>query len=82
MEASKSQDTDVSLLKEILKWTKFAGMQQLRKIFENALTDDGLKKAYQLSDGTIGLVEIGDQTGIKKDTLSKHWKYWGGDGLG
>ena len=74
-----SRETEISLLKELLKWTKFSGMQQLREILKSTLPDENARIAYQLSDGTKGLRDVGV---IKKDKLAKMWKNWAKLGLG
>lgn len=57
-------------------------MQQLRQILDTTLKEENSKTAYQLSDGTVGLIEIGEKVGIKKDALSRLWKNWAKIGLG
>ena len=70
------------LLREILKWTRFAGMNQVKTILETQLKTETDKLLYQKSDGTRGLVELGKLVGIGKTTVNNRWKSWVIIGLG
>ena len=74
---------EVKLLREILKWNKFAGMNQVQSVLENAMNTPEKRLAYQLSDGTRGTVEIAKLSKVgstfKVGTL---WKEWKRKGLG
>jgi hypothetical protein len=78
----KKEDEQIRLLGEILKWTKFAGMKGIKEVLTSALETDGKKIAYQLSDGSIGIVEIGKAAGISSTSISRYWKSWSKLGLG
>ena len=66
-----------STMQELLKWTKFAGMQQLRSILEKNLKTDAEKLVYELSDGSLSTREIAERVGIgSKTTISGFWKRW------
>jgi len=63
------------ILKEILKWTKFEGMQKVKQVLETTLDNDTKKLIYEMSDGksspTIaGIVKV-DPT-----TVRDYWKDW------
>jgi hypothetical protein len=70
------------LLREILKWTKFAGMNQVKAILDTQLKADVDKLIYQKSDGTRGTVELGNLVGLSKDTVDRMWESWAVMGLG
>lgn len=70
------------LLREILKWTKFAGMNQVKAILETQLATDTDRLIYQRSDGTRGTVELGNLVGLSKDTVNNMWESWIVMGLG
>jgi hypothetical protein len=70
------------LLREILKWTKFAGMNQVKEILNTQLEADVDKLIYQNSDGARGTVELGKLVGLSKDTVSRMWQSWFIMGLG
>ncbi len=79
-----AQETDeVKLLREILKWTKFAGMNQVQSILENTLNTPEKRLAYQLSDGTKGIVELARLSKVGSTfKLGGLWKEWRRKGLG
>jgi hypothetical protein len=71
------------LLKEILKWIKFAGMKEVKEVLNSVLDTDQKKLVYQLSDGSKGMIEVGKAAGIASTaTISKYWKSWLKLGLG
>ncbi len=79
-----AQETDeVKLLREILKWTKFAGMNQVQSVLENTLNTPEKRLAYQLSDGTKGLIEVGKLSRVGSSfKVAELWKEWRSKGLG
>jgi hypothetical protein len=78
-----SKETELDVLKEILRWVKFTGVKEVRGILTSVLDDDQKRTAYQLSDGTKGMVDVGKQVGIKSTAgMSKLWKQWTKLGLG
>ncbi len=77
---------EVKLLREILKWNKFAGMNQVQSVLENTLNSPEKRLAYQLSDGKNGVREVAQLSKVgstfKVYTLWKEWKRKGiGDTL-
>ena len=77
------EDEQIRLLTEILKWTKFAGMRGVREVLTSVLDTDQKKIAYQLSDGSRGMVEIGKAVGISStSTMSRYWSSWSKLALG
>jgi hypothetical protein len=78
-----SNDEQIGVLREILKWTRFAGMKELKSLLASVLDDPQKLLAYHLSDGTVGTVEIGKATGIKSTaTITRYWQTWQQLGLG
>ena len=64
-------------LNELLRWTKFAGMQQLRNILVQALgNDDAAALAYEFSDGARGTREVAQIAGISHNTVAVYWRKW------
>jgi hypothetical protein len=70
------------LLKEILKWIKFTGMNQVKTILEKELKTDADKIVYQNSDGKHGTKELGNQVGVSHNTVHERWALWAKMGLG
>jgi len=64
-------------LKELLKWTRFAGMQQLRTILSQNLKTDMELLVYELSDGSRGTRDVARLAGVGSHaTVSVYWKKW------
>jgi hypothetical protein len=61
----------------ILKWLKFASVQQLRNILSQTLENDTAAAVYELSDGKRGTREIAKLAGLKSNsTVANYWKRW------
>jgi len=70
------------LLKEILKWIKFAGMKGVKDQLEATLETDQKKIVYQLSDGSKAIADINKVTGVSTGSISGYWQKWVKLGLG
>lgn len=68
------------ILKDILKWTRFEGMEKFRTVFDTALNTDSKKIVYEFSDGRSS-PEIEQITGIDDSTIRDYWKEWAFLGL-
>jgi hypothetical protein len=77
-----TKENEISVLKEILKWLKFAGMNQVKAVLEKELEGDADKIIYQNSDGSKGTVELGTLGGMSKDAVHDRWESWAKMGLG
>jgi len=70
------------ILKELLKWSKFAGMQQLRNVLNQLLKTETEMLIYELSDGTRGTREIATAVNIGSNaTVAAYWKKWSKVGI-
>ena len=63
------------LLKEHLKWTKFASQFQLKKVLESALKEEE-KKIYELSNGQRSTRDIEKLTSASRGKIAALWKKW------
>lgn len=70
-----SDDEIKDTLREILKWTKFQGMQKVKQVLETALDTDTKKLIYHLSDGRPSPA-IAAITGADQTTIRGYWKDW------
>lgn len=71
-----------SKLDQLLKWTRFAGMQQLRSILTNNLTNDTQLLIYEYSNGKRSTREIAKLAGVKSNqTIVNYWKNWSSLGI-
>lgn len=66
-----------SKLDQLLKWARFAGMQQLRDILAKNLADDTSMLIYECSDGERSSREVARLAGVKSNvTVTNYWKKW------
>ena len=80
---STQESPELKVLKEILKWTKFAGTNQVQSVLESTLNTPEKKLAYQLSDGSKGTIEISKVSKVGSDfKVRALWKEWRRKGLG
>ena len=71
-----------SKLDQLLKWTRFAAMQQLRSILVGNLTDDTSMLVYEYSNGERGTRDIAELVGLKSNaTVANYWKRWSNIGI-
>lgn len=70
-----------STLKELLKWSRFAGMQQLRNILTQNLKTNNELLIYEASDGIRGAREVAKIAGTSHPTVLSYWKKWAKVGI-
>ena len=76
-----SQNNDqTEILKEILKWTKYGNVHQVKEIFSKNIKTNSEKLAYHNSDGKSSR-EIAKISSVSHDTIQKWWKSWAENGL-
>lgn len=77
MEMNPQENEQTRLLREILKWIKFAGMKELKNTLLSALDTDAKKIVYQESDGTNGTVKLAKLAGYGSNkTIADLWNDW------
>jgi hypothetical protein len=69
------------LLREILKWMKFAGAKEVREVLATTLDTDQKKLIYHLSDGNRGSVEIAALAKASDRTVRRYWESWARRGI-
>jgi hypothetical protein len=80
---SANDSRELQVLQEILKWTKFSGMKNVKATLESVLDTPQKRLAYQLSDGNHSREQVQTASGIKgNETMSEMWKGWARGGLG
>lgn len=65
----------VELLTELVKWTRFEGIQKARQILADSLKKDSEKLAYHFSDGR-GSAEVAKVAGVSDFAVRSYWKKW------
>ena len=63
-------------LRELLKWTRFAGMLRLKDILNQTLLTPVEKLVYELSDGDRSMREIAQRVGKGHVTIHRYWEKW------
>lgn len=77
------ENEQTQLLREILKWIKFAGMKEVKSVLVTTLDTESKRLVYHLSDGTRGTVEIAKLAGIgSHSTVADMWEVWSKLGIG
>ena len=66
----------ISLLKEIVKWTKFQAWGKVKEVLLSVLDDDEMKRIYHLSDGKQSSRKIAEKVSVGYTTIVKHWNDW------
>lgn len=70
-----------SILREILKWTKFSGAKEVKNVLRTALDTDQKILTYHFSDGNQGSIEIAKKVGISHTTVVNYWAAWARQGI-
>lgn len=66
----------ISLLKELLKWTKFQAWGKVKDILLSVLEDDEKKIIYYLSDGKHSSRKIAEKVSVGFSTIVRYWNEW------
>jgi len=69
-------DEQTELLREILKWIRFAGIKGVKDQLEATLETEQKKTVYQLSDGSKSIADINKITGVSAGSISGYWQRW------
>jgi predicted transcriptional regulator len=67
-------------LKEILKWIRFQGLQDVKQVLTETLESERDKIMYQLSDGK-STSEIAEIVGVSSMTVYNYWQKWSKIGI-
>ncbi len=78
---SSQMDELIGIMREMLKWTKFAGAKEVKGILTVALDSNQKRLIYHLSDGNNGSVEIAKAANISDRTVRRHWETWARQGI-
>jgi len=78
--SEKSGEETVELLREILKWIKFDGIQRVKSTLTDVLQKDVEKIIYESSDGRSS-IDVSKLAGISHQTVVNYWKKWSRLGL-
>jgi hypothetical protein len=70
------EDKMVSLLEELVKWTKVTSIPHVKKLLTEILVKPEEKIAYQISDGKQTVRQVGKQANVSRNTVSVWWNKW------
>jgi hypothetical protein len=69
------------ILREILKWIKFAGAKEVKSTLLAALDNEQKRLIYHLSNGNRGSLEIAKAAGTSDTTVRRYWEAWARQGI-
>lgn len=78
---STQMDELIAIMREMLKWTKFAGAKEVRNILTVALDSEQKRLIYHLSDGNNGSVKIAEEAIVSDFTVRSYWESWSRQGI-
>ena len=77
----EQQNEQIRVLKEILKWIKFAGTREVKNVLLAILDTEQKRLIYHLSDGERGSLEIAKAAGTSDTTVRRQWASWSRQGI-
>jgi hypothetical protein len=77
----EQQSEQIKVLKEILKWIKFAGTKEVKNVLLTILDTEQKRLIYHLSDGDHGSLEISKMAGTSDTTVRRQWASWFKQGI-
>lgn len=77
---SEPQERIITVLEEILKWTRFEALQRLKAVLTETLASDEDKRIYQFSDGRSSR-DVGSASGVAYTKVVARWKIWNSLGI-
>lgn len=80
MTENEKKDKIIELLKEMLKWSKFEGMEKVRTVMDLELDNDIKILIYHLSDGESS-PKIAKKIKLDPSTIRDYWKRWAKRGI-
>jgi hypothetical protein len=66
----------VSLLEELVAWTRFSAREGLKATLQDVLADPKHFRAYELTDGTRTQKQVGDAVALTQPAVSGLWNKW------
>jgi predicted ArsR family transcriptional regulator len=77
----EQQSEQIKILREILKWIKFASAKEVKNVLLETLDTEQKRLIYHLSDGDHGSLEIAKIAGTSDTTVRRHWALWARQGI-
>jgi hypothetical protein len=76
----ENQDEIITLLEELVRWTRFQGVRQAKEVLKELLEGNTQLLIYHLSDGRSS-EEIGKVSGVSSQTVRNYWRSWYTSGI-
>jgi response regulator of citrate/malate metabolism len=77
---TENQNEIITLLEELVKWTRFQGIQQAKGALERLLEGNLQRLIYHLSNGKSS-EEISKAIGVSSQTVRNYWRSWYTSGI-
>jgi len=74
-------DENTALLREILKWIRFAGMKEVSNVLSTTLDSPQKRRIYQMSDGDNSSRDIAKAADVSDGTVRNYWRAWAKAGI-
>ncbi|MDG6913708.1 MAG: hypothetical protein JRN34_05000 [Nitrososphaerota archaeon] len=74
--SNEKSDELLELVRELVKWSKFAGKQELKKILVENLQRESDRLVYEHSDGERSSRDIEKTTGVGRASVQRDWDKW------
>jgi hypothetical protein len=74
-------DDSVSLLHELIVYTKLANYENIRNRLITILDSEDKKRVFEATDGNNGTRQIESITGVNKNSVSNWWDEWEREGI-
>ncbi|MCW4050099.1 MAG: hypothetical protein NWE89_10235 [Candidatus Bathyarchaeota archaeon] len=71
-----NEEEIIEVLREILKWIRFSGLENVRNELRRVLDTDKKRLVYSLSDGQKTSREIAKVSGVSDFTVRNWWSEW------
>lgn len=75
------EDEILAVLKEILKWNRFSGLENARLELRRVLDTEQKRLIYHLSDGGGTSTLVAEKSGVSDFTVRKYWSDWNKRGI-
>lgn len=78
---STQMDELIAIMREMLKFTKFAGMKEVRNVLTTTLDSEQKRLIYHLSNGNNGTLKIAEIANVSDGTVRNYWDSWYSQGI-
>jgi predicted ArsR family transcriptional regulator len=80
-EMGQQSNEQTEILKEILKWIRFAGAKEVKAVLISTLDTQRKILIYHLSDGSRTSIDIAKAASTSDTTVRNYWASWARQGI-